>query len=345
MSPSTYDSQETINSDLSYYAPFIKLIYGDFSKHTAGPLFHWSLSVKMPVATAQVPGVPTFVTFDVVLAFALFFLAMTIIPAAMVKSICRTKTWFSLLISCVVYCISFFLLLGHQSGPEPPLGLCLINASLVYAGLPSIAAAGLILIVELYLRLTSTMSDVDERRVTRMLWCPPVVHAVVFWVVMVYGLSDVTKVERDKTGFYCLVDHPASYLVPAAFVFFFTMNMLCLEGYTVLYLLRERKLSFLDVIRYFGSMAPVPLKLFVRCSLYTLVICGIIILVMTDLSGLSTKHFLAFIPLSIAILFGSHADILRVYMFWRPRPPPVPPKDWRQGLSFVAADRNTLHSV
>ncbi|SJL08591.1 uncharacterized protein ARMOST_11957 [Armillaria ostoyae] len=135
---------------------------------------------------------------------------MTIIPAAMVKSICRTKTWFSLLISCVVYCISFFLLLGHQSGPEPPFGLCLINASLVYAGLPSIAAAGLILIVELYLRLTSTMSDVDKRRVTRMLWCPPVVHAVVFWAVMVYGLSDVTKVERDKTGFYCLVDHPAS---------------------------------------------------------------------------------------------------------------------------------------
>ncbi|KAK0236676.1 hypothetical protein EDD85DRAFT_834445 [Armillaria nabsnona] len=190
------------------------------------------------------------------------------------------------------------------------------------------------------------MSDVNERLVTRMLWCPPVVHVIVFWVVMVYGLSDVNKVERVETGFYCRVDHPASYLVPAVLVFFFTMNMLSLEGYTVLYLLRERKLSFLDVIRYFGTMAPLPLlKLFVRCSLYTLVICGIIILVMTDLSGLSTTHLLAFIPLSIAVLFGSQVDILRVYMFWRPRPPPVPPKDWPQSLSFVAADGNTLHSV
>lgn len=162
---------------------------------------------------------------------------------------------------------------------------------------------------------------------------------------MVYGLSDVNKVERVETGFYCRVKHPAPYLYSAALVFFFTMNMLSLEGYTVLHLLRERKLSFLDVIRYFGSMAPLSLKLFVRCSLYTLVICGIIILVMTDLSGLSTTHLLAFIPLSIAVLFGSQEDILRVYMFWRPRPTPVPPKDWQQSLGFVAGNRNTLHSV
>lgn len=170
ISPSTYDSQETINTDLSYYDSSIKLIYVASlvqltvgllyvfpgSKHAAGLLSHWSLGAKMLTATVRglysifpplnalhayagvpAPGVPSFVTFDVVLAFALLFLAMTIIPAAMIKSICRTKTWFSLLISCVVYCTSFFLLLGHQSGPEPPLGLCLINASLVYAGLPS----------------------------------------------------------------------------------------------------------------------------------------------------------------------------------------------------------------
>ncbi|KAK0462995.1 uncharacterized protein EV420DRAFT_1522147 [Desarmillaria tabescens] len=152
---------------------------------------------------------PLFVTLDVVLAFALLFLAMTIIPAATVKSIHRTKTWFSLLISCVVFCLSFFLLLGHQSGPKPPLWLCLISASLVYAGSPLIAAAGLILIVELYLRLTSTTSDINESRVTTMLWCLPVVHAVVFWVAMLSGLSDVRKVERGPTGFYCHVDHPA----------------------------------------------------------------------------------------------------------------------------------------
>ncbi|KAK0189879.1 hypothetical protein F5146DRAFT_1200843 [Armillaria mellea] len=107
---------------------------------------------------------------------------MAIIPAIVVKSICRTKAWFCLLVSCVVYCVSFFLLLGHQSGPEPPLSLCLINASLVYAGLPLIAAAGLTLIVELYFRLTK--SDANDCRVTRTLWCLPAVHAVVFWIVM-----------------------------------------------------------------------------------------------------------------------------------------------------------------
>ncbi|KAK0213626.1 hypothetical protein IW262DRAFT_319815 [Armillaria fumosa] len=280
----------------------------------------------MLMATARTLAIPPFVGFDVVLAFALLFLTMTIIPAAMVKSICRTKTWFSLLISCMVYCISFLLLLGHQSGPVPPLGLCLINASLVDAGLPSISAAGLILMIE-------------------MLWCPLVVHAVVFWVVMAFGLSDMKKVERVHSGFYCRVDHLASYLVPAILIFFFTINMFSLEGFTIVHLLRERNLSFLDVIRCCGSMAPIALKLFVRCFLYTLVICGMVIIVMTDLSGLSTMHLLAFIPLSIAILFGSQADILRVYMFWRSRPPPVPPKDWTQGSSLLTADEDTLHSV
>ncbi|KAK0478884.1 hypothetical protein IW261DRAFT_192156 [Armillaria novae-zelandiae] len=294
----------------------------------------------MLMATARALATPSFVGLDVVLAFALLFLSMAIIPAALVKSIRRTKSWFSLLISCIVYCMSFLLLLGHQSGPVPPLGLCLINASLVDAGLPSIAAAGLILMIELYFRLTSPMPAVDERR---MLWCPLVVHAVIFWVVMAYGLSDVNKVERVHSGFYCRVDHPTSYLVPAILIFFFTMSMLCLEGFIIIYLLRETTLSFLDIIRCFSSMDPVALKLFVRCFLYTLVMCGIIIIVMADLSGLSTMHLLAFVPLSIAILFGSQADILQVYMFWRPRPPPVPPKDWTQRL--IAADEDTLHSV
>lgn len=315
------------------------------SEYAAGPLSHRSLGAKMPEATARTLAIPPIVGFDVVLAFALLFLTMTIIPAVMVKSIRRSKTWFSLLIFCMVYCISFFLLLGRQSGPVPPLWLCLISASLVDAGLPSISAAGLILMVELYFRLTSTMSDADERRVTRMLWCPLVVHVVVFWVIMAFGLSDMKKVERVHSGFYCHVDHPASFLIPAILIFFFTINMFSLEGFTIVYLLRERNLSFLDVIRCFGSMAPVALKLFVRCFLYTLVICGMVIIVMTHLCGLSTMHLLPFVPLSIAILFGSQADILRVYMFWRPMPPPVPPKDWTQGLSLLTTDEDPFHSA
>lgn len=82
-------------------------------------------------------GLPASVlVFDVFQAVALAILIVALLTAFLSHSMVRVKTWFGLIISFVFYCISFLLLAGHQTGPKPNIGLCLVQAGLIYAAPP-----------------------------------------------------------------------------------------------------------------------------------------------------------------------------------------------------------------
>ncbi|KAF9060594.1 hypothetical protein BDP27DRAFT_408616 [Rhodocollybia butyracea] len=132
-----------------------------------------------------IPG-SSFIVFDVLLGLALFFTSCTYFSALFSKSIVRMMTWFALIISSWIYCISFLLLVGHQNGGNPPFSLCLCQAGLIYAAPASIAAACLAFVVEVYLRLTTFMTQtlIDNRIITSLLFLPAVTHQVVFWIAM-----------------------------------------------------------------------------------------------------------------------------------------------------------------
>jgi hypothetical protein len=106
----------------------------------------------MPTAET---GAPAFIVFDVLQLLALVLLVAMLLPALLSQSVYRQKSWFNLVVACVFYCISFLLrkllylssqpalilclVLGHQSGPEPPFPLCIFQAGLIYAAPPSYA--------------------------------------------------------------------------------------------------------------------------------------------------------------------------------------------------------------
>ncbi|KAJ7773346.1 hypothetical protein B0H16DRAFT_1512058 [Mycena metata] len=270
-------------------------------------------------------GAPPYVAFDILIMLALVLLIAMLLPALLSRSVHRMKTWFNLVVVCIVYCISFLLLLGHQSGPEPPLQLCIFQAGLIYAGPTAVAAAGFVFVVELYLRLSSTLSasQVNERHVTVLLCISPLAHSIVFWVAIFTGISEGgSRVQRGPGGLYCDIASSTPTLTNGISVIVFVLMMIVVEIYTVVYLFRKR--SALKVVEPVeGSF---PLSLFIRTACYTLAGALSIILVVILNSPGSEKaifesDFMAIIPLFVALVFGSQRDIIGVYMFWKKKNP------------------------
>ncbi|KAJ7429015.1 hypothetical protein FB451DRAFT_1334088 [Mycena latifolia] len=273
-------------------------------------------------------GAPPYVVFDVLQLLALVLLAAMLLPALLSQSVQRMKTWFNLIVACIIYCISFVLLLGRQSGPEPPFQLCVFQAGLIYAAPATVAAAGFAFVIELYLRLSSTLSmtEVKERRITILLFMSPLAHLIVFWVaIFPIGNNGAPMVQRDPSGQYCHINSGTPTTVTGVTVILFIALMIITEVYTVVYLVRKRS-GFRGVRLPSGTF---PLPLFIRTASYTLAgglgIILVDILMNSSVATSSSKYvvtdLMAIIPLSVALVFGSQMDIIGVYMCWRRKGP------------------------
>ncbi|KAJ6531848.1 hypothetical protein B0H19DRAFT_1188879 [Mycena capillaripes] len=271
-------------------------------------------------------GSPPYVAFDVLQLIALVLLVAMLLPVLFSKSVVRMKTWFNLIVACVIYCISFLLLLGRQSGPEPPFQLCVFQAGLIYAAPATVSAAGFAFTIELYLRLSSTLSasEVNKRHITTLLFVSPLAHLIVFWVAIFTALSQPFGpggspiVQRSLGGLYCNINSNIPTTVTGVTVILFIVLMIITEVYTIVYLVRKRS-GFRGVRLPTGTF---PLPLFIRTVSYTLAGgLGIILVdvVMNSKASSSNSAFgvldlMAIIPLSVALVFGSQMDIISVYM-------------------------------
>ncbi|KAF5343358.1 hypothetical protein D9758_014178 [Tetrapyrgos nigripes] len=277
-----------------------------------------------------------FIIFDTLYSLALFLLLVTYIAALISKSIVRMKTWFCLLLSCIVYCISFLILVGHQdssgSDSQPPFYLCIFQAGLIYAAPPTVAAAGVSFVVELYMRLSSslTATEVSHRKITALMFFSPIIHLMIFWEAVFYGLSHQQLVVRINSGMYCHVGVSIPRTVTGITVGILVIIMIALEAYTGYYLWKRR--SGFTALRFNGTNNILTPKLFIRVAVYTLgahdadhnhysIIDISLNIFSLDARSVTTLNSLAIIPLLVAILFGAQTEYLKVYMFWRKKRP------------------------
>ncbi|KAJ3773509.1 hypothetical protein FB446DRAFT_532019 [Lentinula raphanica] len=263
---------------------------------------------------------------------ALTFVSTTYLFALLSKRrLSRFKTWFALMISSLVYCISFLLLVGHQTGPEPPFGLCLFQAGLIYAAPPGVAAAGLAFVVELFLRLTTTMDNrqLDLRIITGLLFLPPLAHQIVFWIAMSTGLSNRNMIQREPHQMFCDFAGKLPTTVTGSVTGALTVIIIMIELYTIYYFWRKRHI-FGDLRRRYQSGPIFPFALFVRVGFFTIA-GGLAILLVYQLNAPSSSSsdtgtltdLLAIIPLLIAIVFGTQEqDLVQMYKFWKKRGSP-----------------------
>ncbi|KIK65040.1 hypothetical protein GYMLUDRAFT_39449 [Collybiopsis luxurians FD-317 M1] len=261
------------------------------------------------------------VIFDILQCLALISLLIPFTTAVLSKSVGRMRTWYNLLFFCIIYCVSFLLLVGHQSTKEePPLGLCMFQAGAIYAAPPGVGVAGFVFNIELYWRLSSAIMGwrIKERNVSWLLFITPIVHVIIFWEAIFYGLSDLPSIERDPSGIYCHVKQKIPTLITGGTVIAFVVLSTTVEIYTAYFLWKRRRV-FHEVRRRL-SQDIFPFSLFIRVVLYTLIgFIAIIITIRLNVMPentpeyIASMHTLSIIPLSVAVLFGSQKDILRVY--------------------------------
>lgn len=71
--------------------------------------------------------------FNILAFLGVFLNVAALAPALFLPTVHRRTTWYGLVTSWIIYSTSYLLLLGRQTGPEPPFGLCICQAALIYA--------------------------------------------------------------------------------------------------------------------------------------------------------------------------------------------------------------------
>ncbi|KAF9463541.1 hypothetical protein BDZ94DRAFT_1321689 [Collybia nuda] len=272
-----------------------------------------SSTLRLPVAV---------VTFDVFQSVALFILVVALLVVLLSHAVSRIRTWFCLLISVALYCVSFLLLAGHQTGPEPSVGWCAFQAGLIHAAPPLVAVAAFIFMVELYIRLTAvTLSrEVNNNVIYWMPWALPLVHSMAFWVALLIGLTDTRTIERHPSGLYCRINQHIPPIFSGALVVFFSALMVILEVYTAIHLYRQRML----IKRIDSHKTEFPLQTFIRMGVITVLGSFAIAMVFIVTKGAEEGpllNILPAMPFAVALVFGFQKDILLALVCWRIRKP------------------------
>ncbi|KAF7300592.1 hypothetical protein HMN09_00944200 [Mycena chlorophos] len=255
----------------------------------------------------------TIVVFDTIIAISFFILIVNVL-VAWFGGMQRIKTWYLLQLAAAGYALSFAMLLGHQTGPEPPLQFCAMSAALIYAAPVGASSATLFFVIELHLRLSSALFSrtMSNKFIYWVAWGIPLSHGVVFWTALLVGLSDVSKIQRDPTGIYCHVaDAKLPTLMTGTLVIIFLAAMLLMEVITIVHLVRQQ--AMVRQLRIRGS--DFPLSLFIRMVVFTFFAGFAIVLVdvVMNATNATIIIMLSFIPLSIALVFGTQAELLQVF--------------------------------
>lgn len=72
------------------------------------------------------------ILFDVLDIVGLVVLVIVLLTALLSSKVKRTPTWYSFIVSGIIFSVSKLLLLGHQAGPVPNQTICFIQGILVY---------------------------------------------------------------------------------------------------------------------------------------------------------------------------------------------------------------------
>jgi len=268
--------------------------------------------------------------------------------SARFSSVPRQAPWWNFMISWVVFCTSYLLLFfaGQAYNPKPNISLCITQSSLTYAVSPFACATALGLVIQLFFNVKKTLSGEiirGERHWRTMLLITP----YIIFIVLILESTVITLADPDpvfSSVSYCSFDsrNHIPGRITSAFDVMLVIPILVLNF--IIYLRFRKHWSILRT----GSFT----SMFVRVSAFTLfgliaVIIGIIFFTGSDSNAslVELDTILALIPVAAVVVFGSHKDLLEVWMFWRkknkqfPSPahgmqsrmktlPPIPPTEY-----------------
>ncbi|KAJ6599770.1 hypothetical protein DFH09DRAFT_1128763 [Mycena vulgaris] len=171
---------------------------------------------------------PTLV-FNFLAASGFIMLLATVVSAALSPRIHRSKTWFSMIISWIVYATSYMLILGHQMGPQPPRGICGLQMLLIYASRRT-AISGLAFIIDMHLRIKRALFTKDDHEYTRPLLIVPWALFVAVAAEALLVVHNFAEIQRDPNHMYCHSMGDIQAQVSATICVIGLSSALCMES-------------------------------------------------------------------------------------------------------------------
>ncbi|KAJ7700830.1 hypothetical protein B0H17DRAFT_1195676 [Mycena rosella] len=218
------------------------------------------------------------IAFDAVAIVASISLALTLAPAAISPNIHRSKTWFSMIATMMIFPLLYLVNAGSQFHGEvaPPIGLCILQTGFVYAGPPAAATAVLCFVTDMTLRLRALLFN--SARNNFFMWTlivmPSILFACVFFeaIVLVNGDSGV---HFNSTHMFCQSKTVGPQVKISAVLTVISLALtLCMEVWTILMLYRNW--SAVRFIR--RTKNDLQFSVMIRFGVFTLVVGGAAVL-------------------------------------------------------------------
>ncbi|KAJ7830859.1 hypothetical protein B0H13DRAFT_2113970 [Mycena leptocephala] len=245
--------------------------------------------------------------FNILSAIGFLALAAVFLTVLLSPSVKRVSTWYSYILAWMVFCITPFLVIGHQTHFDhpPSFAPCVVDSALMYASRPFAAFATLSIILQLYLNVSTRLNrgEVRPESVYALLVIPLMLYLIMFLWTFIRGIVIPDQVELEPGGFYCHLSGPLPW-VPSyrwrRLVGLATTAALLVEVLIVTLLCRNW--------RSFRALHDVAITVLS----FTAYVPNLVERIFP-----SYNLLLASLPLAAAVIFGSQADILTVWMFWR----------------------------
>ncbi|KAJ7111322.1 hypothetical protein C8R44DRAFT_856628 [Mycena epipterygia] len=263
--------------------------------------------------------------FNILSATGFILLTAIFLTALLSARVKRVSTWYIYILAWMAFCITPFLLIGHQTNldPSPSFAVCAVDAALMYASRPFAAFATLSLVIHLYLNVSTRLKqgEVRPRCILSLIVVPPTLYIVIFLWTLILGIRNPDQVELEPGGFYCHLTTSIPAIVGAALVVLGTALALLVEVLTALLLSRNWR-AFRSLQR--RDEHAISLSIIIRVSVFGILpIIGMALSFTTYMPNLLDRIWpiynilLALLPTTAALIFGSQMDLIRVWMFWR----------------------------
>ncbi|KAG7086850.1 hypothetical protein E1B28_002771 [Marasmius oreades] len=243
--------------------------------------------------------------------------SIIVLICALIASVKRYGSWYSFMISWIISSVSYTLLFfgGQHDDPTPTIGLCMAQASLIYAAPPHTAASTLGLVIQIWF---SVHEGLGKKPFTgQRIWAhvflllPYILWLMIVIESLVIALMYPDTVKRSSSGMYCSSRIIIPGRISAALVSIILLLAIIVEALIIISIRKRWKALREQTV---GSLV-------VRGTLFMIFgfIAAVLSLTFTFLvnKGPHMNIVVSTIPIAAIIMFGTQRDLMGVLMFWR----------------------------
>jgi hypothetical protein len=230
-------------------------------------------------------------------------------------------TW---ILSGIFSCLLFYA--GQHVGPEPNKALCIAQASLMSGITPMWSVAILMLVCHMVMMFNGDISKNKNAtpRLLFMLAAPYVVHFAFSLASLILSIENPEHVSRNRRFFYCSLKMNPLTNTMLVFTFIICIAITVLEIHLAITLYRNWR-----GIKMARRSGPIDLQILFRVLAFGIyVFFGMIVSLVSvfEKGGRIPDIFAATVGTALILVFGTQADVLRAWCFWRRAPEPVLPQ-------------------